>query len=211
MSEFHGELMMNKKTDKQLVEEFLAGNEAAFEDLISRYTTKAFSLATRLTKCKEDAEEVLQDVFVTVHRKLAMFEGKSSFSSWLYRITVNAALMKLRKKKQEQSIPMQEVASLIKNIPSSENFNWAEGDSRRVRSEIINELEAAISELPDEYRPVFILRDIDGLTSKEVSEILSISVPAVKSRLHRSRLLLRKRLEAFYDQFQGNIKEVSNG
>ena len=201
------------KPDSELVTEFLNGEIDSFEELISRYTTKAFSLACRLTKNKEDAEEVLQDVFVTVYRKIQGFEGKSSFSSWLYRITVNSALMKLRKNKQDQSIPMEDVIAMIKKIPSSINFYWAEGDSQRSRREIMNAIENAIGELPEDYKPVFVLRDIDGLTSKEVSKILQISVPAVKSRLHRSRLMLRKSLSPFFRDFMGYLedyKDVSN-
>jgi RNA polymerase sigma-70 factor (ECF subfamily) len=91
-------MQIKKKSDLDLVRDFRKGDQLAFEELLSRYSNKVFSLASRLTRNNEDAEEVLQDVFVTVHRKIAGFEGKSSFSSWLYRVTVNAAFMKLRKR-----------------------------------------------------------------------------------------------------------------
>jgi RNA polymerase sigma-70 factor, ECF subfamily len=207
---------MDKLTDKELIKRFQEGDQLSFEELISRYSAKAFSLATRLTRNQEDAEEVLQDVFVTVFRKIDGFEGKSSFSSWLYRVTVNSALMKLRKRRQDQSIPMDEVLSQVANKASTRSTFFTEGEAGRTRAEISAALEEAIVSLPDEYRPVFVLRDIDGLSSKEVSEILDLSVPAVKSRLHRSRLMLRKKLAPFYQELTDQDPEdldklVSNG
>lgn len=188
-----------KKSDLDLVKEIRQGNQDSFEELLSRYNNKVYSLATRLTRNPEDAEEVLQDVFVTVHRKLASFEGKSSFSSWLYRVTANAAFMKLRKRRQHQSVSLEDLLQqpqLISALHTSENTYV---DAQSIRNEMLVALENAISKLPDEYRPVFILRDVDGLTSKEVGKILDLTVPAVKSRLHRSRLMLRRRLARFFD------------
>jgi RNA polymerase sigma-70 factor (ECF subfamily) len=188
-----------KKSDLDLVKEIREGNQDSFEELLSRYNNKVYSLATRLTRNPEDAEEVLQDVFVTVHRKLASFEGKSSFSSWLYRVTANAAFMKLRKRRQHQSVSLEDLLQqpqLISALRTSENTYV---DAQSIRNEMLVALENAISKLPDEYRPVFILRDVDGLTSKEVGKILDLTVPAVKSRLHRSRLMLRRRLARFFD------------
>jgi RNA polymerase sigma-70 factor (ECF subfamily) len=190
-------------SDLELIAKFQAGDQASFEELVSRYSSKAFSLASRLTKNSEDAEEVLQDVFVTVFRKIDGFEGKSSFSSWLYRITVNAALMKLRKRRQDQSLPMEDMLPQVQNVPAPASMHGSEGETVTLRTQIGLALEDAIAKLPDDYRPVFVLRDIDGLTSKEVGEILDLTIPAVKSRLHRSRLMLRKRLQAFYRDFQG--------
>jgi RNA polymerase sigma-70 factor, ECF subfamily len=187
-----------KKTDQELIAEFQKGNQQSFEELISRYSNKVFSLASRLTRNPEDAEEVLQDVFVTVHRKIAGFEGKSSFSSWLYRVTVNAAFMKLRKRKQDQTVPLEELVQQVHVVPALKSPEHAYVDSLSIRNEMMEALENAIRKLPDDYRPVFILRDVDGLTSREVSRILDLTVPAVKSRLHRSRLMLRRRLNRFF-------------
>lgn len=190
-----------EKSDAQLVKELRKGNQKAYEELISRYSEKAYHLASRMCRNQEDAEEVLQDVFVTVYRKIDGFQGKSSFSSWLYRITVNSALMKLRKRRQDRSIAMEDA------IPDEEHslvLKSDEGkgaDKTTLRKQISTALERAIQELPDDYRPVFILRDVDGLTSKEVGKILGLSIPAVKSRLHRSRIMLRQHLEDFYLEF----------
>ena len=189
-----------KKTDQELIAEFQKGNQQSFEELISRYSNKVFSLASRLTRNQEDAEEVLQDVFVTVHRKIAGFEGKSSFSSWLYRVTVNAAFMKLRKRKQDQTVPLEELVQQVHVVAALKSPESAYVDSLSIRNEMLEALETAIRKLPDDYRPVFILRDVDGLTSREVSRILDLTVPAVKSRLHRSRLMLRRRLNRFFTE-----------
>jgi RNA polymerase sigma-70 factor (ECF subfamily) len=191
-------MSVEKRTDLELIAEFKSGNQHSFEELINRYSNKVFSLATRLTRNTEDAEEVLQDVFVTVHRKIAGFEGKSSFSSWLYRVTVNAAFMKLRKRRQDQSIPLEDILQQAQTVPALRSPESAYVDAQSIRNEMLEALENAIKKLPDDYRPVFILRDVDGLTSREVGKILDLTVPAVKSRLHRSRLMLRRKLSRFF-------------
>jgi len=203
--------MSDGKSDVELVAEFKAGNGASFEELVNRYSSKAFSLASRLTRNREDAEEVLQDVFVTVYRKIDGFEGKSSFSSWLYRITVNSALMKLRRRKRDKTTSIEEVLPQLQNSPHLRTSEHAEGDAATLRAQLNAALEDAIRKLPDDYRPVFVLRDIDGLTSREVSKILQLTVPAVKSRLHRSRLMLRRRLGRIYRELHtGPVPSVGN-
>jgi len=194
------------ETDAQLVCVLRGSSEsrvAAFEELVRRYAPKVYSLAARLTHNHPDSEEILQDVFVTVFRKIDRFEGKSSFSSWLYRITVNSSFMKLRKRRSDRLVLMEE-------LPVSEQEQRGEGsevhraaDRITAQHELSAALNIAIGELPEEYRPVFILRDIDGLTSEEVGKILKLSVPAVKSRLHRSRDMLRRKLLRFYRDYVG--------
>ena len=193
-------MVTKKKSDLDLIQDFCNGDQLGFEELLSRYSNKVFSLASRLTRNTEDAEEVLQDVFVTVHRKIASFEGKSSFSSWLYRVTVNAAFMKLRKRRQDQSLPLEDIIQQAQSVPALRSPESAYVDAQSIRHQMLEALESAIRKLPDDYRPVFILRDVDGLTSREVGRILDLTVPAVKSRLHRSRLMLRRRLHRFVDE-----------
>jgi RNA polymerase sigma-70 factor, ECF subfamily len=200
--------MLKDYSDNQLIEEFKKGNQAGFEELVSRYSNKAYSLAARLTRNAEDAEEVLQDVFVTVHRKIAGFEGKSSFSSWLYRVTVNAALMKLRKRRQNQSVSVEDMHPKGKEAVMNKKCEISDCDEITLRNQLYSVLEDAIQKLPDDYKPVFILRDIDGLTSREVGRILDITIPAVKSRLHRSRLMLRRKLRQFYKEYISGICQV---
>jgi RNA polymerase sigma-70 factor (ECF subfamily) len=195
-------------SDVELIERFQKGCSMSFNEIVSRYESKAYNLAMRLTRNTEDAEEVLQDVFVTVYRKVAGFEGKSKFSSWLYRITVNAAFMKLRKRRQDHSVALEDVMPNLHNVTTlAPQSIWSMPcDSLAVSNEVRIALESAIARLPEEYRAVFILRDIDGLSNKEVGDILDLSIPAVKSRLHRSRLMLRKRLRRFYEDYLAQEK-----
>lgn len=196
--------------DIELVNGLKAGDNQAFAEMLNLYTQKVHNLAMRITRNAEDTEEVLQDVFVTVYRKINRFEGKSAFSSWLYRITVNTAFMKLRKRKQSQAettddgyLNLREACSAQRSDTSDVNFICS-------RHELREELEAAITKLSDEYKVIFVLRDIDGLSNEEVSRILDLSVPAVKSRLHRSRLMLRKKLQKFYDDYTGTSCSLQN-
>ncbi|NMC61881.1 MAG: sigma-70 family RNA polymerase sigma factor [SAR324 cluster bacterium] len=190
--------MLEKKSDLELISGCKRGESESFEEIISRYSQKAYHLAFRLTRNPDDAEEVLQDVFVTVFRKIEGFKGESSFSSWLYRVTVNSALMKLRKKRQEQSVLLEDALPGFENSLFVRSHNSSEGEHSTLQSELLMALAKAIDNLPSDYRSVFILRDIDGLSSREVGRALNISIPAVKSRLHRSRLLLRRQLSNFY-------------
>lgn len=202
-------------SDVALVEEFKKGAISAFEEIISRYEAKVMNLSLRLTRNQEDAEEVMQDVFTTVYRKIDGFRGQSAFSSWLYRIVVNAAFMKLRKKKQSQTISMEDLAPAVRQycIERDHSAN-SQSYSMTVTRELQDVLQRAIDRLPDQYRAVFVLRDVDGLSNQETGDILELSIPAVKSRLHRSRILLRKRLKRYYEDYTGNkavIEELEVG
>lgn len=196
--------MLHEKIDSDLVELFRGGDHAAFSELISRYSEKAHNLAMRITRNQEDTEEVLQDVFVTVFKKIDSFKGESAFSSWLYRITVNTAFMKLRKRKQSATISLEEVTPSVKESWVANRSDSADINYLCSQHQLRAELDDAVQKLPEEYRIIFILRDVDGLSNQEVSEVLEISVPAVKSRLHRSRLMLRKRLARFYEDYTAN-------
>lgn len=198
----------NKNNDCNLVSELQRGSQAALETLLERYAPKVYSLAARLTRNPLDAEEVLQDVFATIFTKIRKFEGKSSFSSWLYRITVNTSLMKLRKRRQEKSLLMEDVLPDFKNSLLLRGAPHAEGDVAMQQHQVRAALEQAVRNLPDDYRPVFVLRDIDGLTSREVGKILRLTVPAVKSRLHRSRLMLRRELLSFYHSYSRGSERI---
>ncbi|MFM1847201.1 MAG: hypothetical protein RL417_675, partial [Pseudomonadota bacterium] len=153
--------MSDMRTDIELVAELQKGEQAAFAELLTRYTEKVNNLALRITRNQEDAEEILQDVFVTVFKKIDRFEGKSAFSSWLYRITVNTAFMKLRKRKQTQAVSLDDVGEA-----ANESFTGKRSDTSDVnfissRHELRAQLDAAIENLPEEYKAIFILRDVD--------------------------------------------------
>jgi RNA polymerase sigma-70 factor (ECF subfamily) len=196
--------MKKEASDLELVGLLKKGSKAAFEELLTRYSEKVGNLSLRITRSHEDAEEIVQDVFVTVYLKIKNFEGKSAFSSWLYRITVNTAFMKLRKRKKHTAFSIDDLAYQEQVSQSEMRSETSDVDFISSRHEMKGRLEEAIERLPEDYRAIFILRDIDGLSNQEVGEILSISVPAVKSRLHRSRLMLRKRLEKYYQDYNEN-------
>lgn len=195
--------------DTVLIERFRQGSMDAYEELVGRYEAKVYNLAMRFTRNQEDAEEVLQDVFTTIYQKLEGFQGKSAFSSWLYRIIVNAAFMKLRKRRQNNTVSIEDLSPGIRQVcierdPAAGNRS----DLLSMNKELRETLEGAINRLPAQYRAVFVLRDVDGLSNQEVGEILDLSIPAVKSRLHRSRLMLRKKLQRYYDDFTGKRDEI---
>lgn len=190
--------------DTVLVKQFRKGSIAAFEEIIERYEAKVYNLALRFTRNQEDAEEVLQDVFATIYKKIDGFQGKSAFSSWLYRIVVNAAFMKLRKRKQQQTVSIEDLSPAVKHSYLDQDAALGlRSDTISINRELRDRLQGAINRLPEQYRAVFILRDVDGLSNQEVGEILQLSIPAVKSRLHRSRLMLRKKLIRYWADYRG--------
>ena len=194
--------MTEERKDSQLVQEFLNGDRDSFVELIGRYSEKVHNLAMRITRNEQDAEEVLQDVFITVFKKMDTFQGKSAFSSWLYRITANTAFMKLRQRKKHAAVSLDESPTGAgENMLAGGRSDSCDLNYMTSRHELRAALEEAISKLPEEYKTIFILRDVDGLSNHEVGEILGLSVPAVKSRLHRSRLMLRKKLQRYYEDY----------
>lgn len=197
-------MKQKKVSDVALVEKLRRGNMDAYEELVERYESKVYNLAMRFTRNPEDAEEVLQDVFTTVYTKIDGFRGQSAFSSWLYRVIVNAAFMKLRKRKQYAAVSLEDMTPAARQYClEGDALHSARSDTITLNHELQQVLERAIGRLPEQYRAVFVLRDVDGMSNQEVSQILQISIPAVKSRLHRSRLMLRRRLQHYYLDFVG--------
>lgn len=182
-------------TENELVRLLQRGSSIAFEEVVRRYSARVYSMGYRLTRNAQDSEEILQDTFVTVFRKIKNFEGKSSLSSWIYRVSVNTALMKLRKRKSERSVLLEDSIPNFKDSLALSDVSFQRSSGSITTRERI---EKAILNLPDEYRAVFVLRDIDGLTTKEVCKILQLTAPAIKSRLHRARLVLRRQLLDIY-------------
>jgi len=190
-------------TDSQLIAEIRDGSADALEELVSRYESRVYSLAYRMLGNKEDAEDVLQDTFLNVVRSIDGFKSQSSFSTWLYRVAANAALTKLRQKsKREKSEGefLDEVYSVREATHSESSMvDWSDGPADRLLNEEARQvMEEAITELPEKYRIVFVLRDVEGMPAAEVAKALDLSIPAVKSRLHRARLYLRNRLSHYY-------------
>lgn len=187
--------------DAALVEGLRRGEGDAVERLVERYADRVYRLAVRITGSAEDAEEVAQDALWTAGRKIHMFKGDSAFGSWLYRITANAAYMKLRSRRAKaREIALEEVLPALDG--DGAHFepmdDWSRRvDERTLQGELREVLERAIAELPTDYRTALVLHDVEGMSNPDIAEALGISLPAVKSRVHRSRLYLRKRLSEY--------------
>jgi RNA polymerase sigma-70 factor (ECF subfamily) len=182
------------------------GDERAFTKLVRKYEDVVFRFSLKVCRDREKAEEALQDTFVNVFRKLKQFDGKSKFSTWLYTIVANNCLMKRRRSKLDQasvSLEMPEgfreeplrdpEGRVIQTVPSWKNTPHDGVLNKELRAV----LDEAIGKLPPEYRAVFLLRDVEEQSAEETAKILSLSIPAVKSRLHRARAFLREQLHPY--------------
>jgi RNA polymerase sigma-70 factor (ECF subfamily) len=191
-------------SDEKLIETFInENNQGAFEEIVNRYVDKIYGLALRITRNPSDAEEVLQEVFLSLAKRIDTFGGEAKFSSWLYRVTVNASYMHLRaERKHETDVSLEDYVPYDGNgtlMGRAASKDWSERPDKALFSkEAMEMIEKAVKELPESYRVVFHLRDIEGLSNEEVSEILGLSVAAVKSRLHRGRLFLRDKLSDYF-------------
>jgi len=175
------------------------GDAKAFSELLSRYEGKIFRLALHITQNREDAEDVLQEAFLKAYEHLDQFQGQSNFYTWIVRIAVNQALMKLRKRKSDRSVSLDETIDTGEDTVAREIAAWDENPEQQYSREEINEiLKSAIDGLAPIYRAVFVLRDVDELSTEETAEALELSVPAVKSRLLRARLQLRDKLTRYF-------------
>ena len=176
-----------------------SGDARAFSELLQRYEGKIFRLALHITQNREDAEDVLQETFLKAYEHLDQFQGNSKFYTWVVRIAVNQALMKLRKRKSDRSVSLDDTIDTGEDTVSREIAAWDENPEERYGREELNDiLTGAIDSLAPIYRAVFVLRDIDELSTEETAEALDLSVPAVKSRLLRARLQLRDKLTRYF-------------
>ena len=175
------------------------GDVRAFSELVRRYEGKIFRLAQHVTQNREDAEDVLQETFMKAYEHLDQFQGNSKFYTWIVRIAVNQALMKLRRRKTDRSVSLDETIDTGEDTVVREIAAWDEDpEDRYSREELAKILDTAVQSLDPPYRTVFQLRDIDELSTEETAEALGLSVPAVKSRLLRARLQLREKLTRFF-------------
>jgi RNA polymerase sigma-70 factor (ECF subfamily) len=184
--------------DADLVEALRREEAGAAERLVERFGDRVYRLAMRITGLNEDAEEAAQDALWTAARKVHMFKGESAFGSWIYRITANAAYQKLRTRRQKASeIALDDVLPSLDG--DGHHFepmdDWSNRvDEKALQGELRDVLTAAIDALPPDYRTALVLHDVEGVSNPDIAEALNISLPAVKSRVHRSRLFVRKRL-----------------
>ncbi len=181
--------------ESTLVAQSREGNTSAFAELVRRYEGKIFRLAQHVTQNREDAEDVLQETFMKAYEHLDQFQGNSKFYTWIVRIAVNQALMKLRRKKTGKTVSLDETIDTGEDTVVREIAAWDENPEQRFSREELGEiLDSAIQGLEPPYRSVFVLRDIEELSTEETADALGLSIPAVKSRLLRARLQLREKL-----------------
>lgn len=182
-----------------LVAKAREGDTAAYNQLVKRYSPKIYRLAKHITQHDEDAEDVLQETFLKGYEHLGDFQGQSKFYTWIVRIAVNESLMKLRKRKSDRTVPLDEPLDTGEDTVVREIAVWDENPEQQYsREELGQILDDAVQSLRPVFRTVFVLRDIEELSTEETAEALGISIPAVKSRLLRARLQLREKLTRFF-------------
>lgn len=191
--------MANLNGDVALVERVRNGDTAAFNELVNRYERKVFRLARNITNSQEDAEDVLQETFLKAYSHIGGFQGNSKFYTWLVRIAVNESLMKLRKRKSDRTVSLDEGIDTGEEVVVREIAVWdGDPEQRYSQQEIRAILEEAVASLRPAFRSVFVLRDIEELSTEETADALDLSIPAVKSRLLRARLQLREKLTRMF-------------
>lgn len=186
--------------EKRLIEKARQGDFASFDKLVSRYEDRIYHLAIKMLSEEQDAHEVVQETFLNAWRNIRKFRGDASFYTWVNRIAVNACYQKLRgRKKDERSISLEDVHPFPEGKPRGAVIEgWSFNPVKAaINEELRSEMRQAIMKLPEKYRIVFYYKDIEGLKNEQIAEILDLSVPAVKSRLNRARLFLRKELAGY--------------
>jgi len=184
--------------DDELVRESQAGDTRAFDELVNRYQDKVYRLAYKILRHEEDAAEALQDAFLSAFRGIKKFKAESTFSTWLYRVATNAALMRYRRRR-EPHVSLEQSQSPNQDAEPIEVPDWSSQPLEELLDlETREVMEASMARLHEDLRTVFVLRDVEGLSNAEVAEVLDVSVAAVKSRLHRARVALREDLDRYF-------------
>ena len=207
MSDLNCPLELPEPDDGQLVERVVAGDKRAFESLVRRHERRVFRVTLAVLGNAEDAEEAMQDAFVKAYRHLSQFRGDSRFTTWLTRIAVNEALQKRHARKS--AVSLDEVPEAEFRVFPHRSYQWHEDPEKLYgKQEIRKFVEDAIQSLPPIYRETFVLRDVEGLRAEEAAEILGLTLPAIKSRLLRARLLVREALAARLEDAPGLPKKM---
>ncbi len=192
---------MNLDNTGLLVKRAKKGDQSAFTELVELYSERIFNLALRILKNPDDASDVLQETFTAVYEKIESFDGRSNFFTWLYRIATNFSLMKLRKDKRTIYTD-QDMEEQFDNPDKIQIHEWQDLPLKdMLNDEFRKNLENAIDQLPEIYRSVFILRDVEEMSIKETSTILGITESNVKIRLKRARVYLREQLANYMDEY----------
>src|SRR5271169_3322783 len=191
--------------DILLVNSARGGDVEAFEKLVRQYDRQIFRIAQHITQNREDAEDVVQDAFLKAYEKLNQFQGNSKFYTWLVRIAVNESLMRLRKRRTGRMVSIDEDVETEEGSMPRDLAEWRpDPEMMYGQSESGDILRKTIHGLPPGFRVVFVLRDVEGLSTEETAETLGLSIPAVKSRLLRARLQLRERLSRYFKRKSGS-------
>jgi len=187
-----------------LVQAAKGGDVAAFEELVRRYDRNIFRIAQHITQNREDAEDVMQDAFLKAYENLEQFQGNSKFYTWLVRIAVNESLMKLRRRRTDRTVSLDEDIETEEDTMPREVADWSPNPEQLYKQgELKDILRKTVHGLPASFRTVFVLRDVEGLSTEETAQALDLSIPAVKSRLLRARLQLRERLNKYFRKTRG--------
>lgn len=205
--------MRQQKAERDLIGRMRAGDGSAVADLASLYGPRIQQLAFRYVKNWEDAEEVTQDVLMKVYRKVDAFRGDAALSSWIYRITFNTAMSRLRTARYSRPLEVQPIEIETENheIMSPEPADWSGlADDNVMRTEMRRKLVNALTHLPSVYRIPVLLRDVQGLSTEEASAVLRVKPQTLKSRLHRGRLILRRHLGEFATGLELHSRESVN-
>lgn len=188
----------DKLSVAELVSRIKHGDAVAMEEIVKRYSNKVYNLAFHLTRDASAAEEIMQEVFLTVLSKIHTLTNEAYFATWLYRVTTNAAYGFLRKEKKFSD----QTSVDDMNNEHSVTYDWTTlPDDVLLSEESRAKLRDSIDTLPEAMRTVVIMKDVEGLKNEEIAEALSLSVPAVKSRLHRGRLILRENLSDYFKKY----------
>jgi RNA polymerase sigma-70 factor (ECF subfamily) len=217
----HGKGALLQLADDDLAARARNKDIAAFEVLVERHEEKVYRLARRFVHTAEDAQEVLQETFLSAWRNLDQFEGNAQFGSWLYRIAANAALMLLRSQRRRPSVNFEDLPPAVlervlvadPNEAAGQGYSeveaggglsagsdwWKRPDEQLQSAELRRHIQAAVDALPEPQRAVFLIRDVDGLSTEEAAAFLGLSVPTIKTRLHRARLTLRGAIGRYFE------------
>jgi len=195
--------VMVGQTDLELVNDLRQGEAGAVETLVERHGAWIYRLALRLTGSPPDAEEVAQDALLKVVQKIDTFRGQAAFRSWVYRIVANLAYQRLRGRHKREDVSLDAVLPVFDEMGRHTETisDWSEQmDDRLLAREARQRLQEAIDHLPPDYKVVFVLHDLEGRPNAEIAELLDLSLPAVKSRVHRARLFLRAKLADYFER-----------
>jgi RNA polymerase sigma-70 factor (ECF subfamily) len=190
--------------DRALLDRAQGGDIDAFESLVERHRDRLYGLALRMTRSEADAAEIVQDTFLAAYQNLANFRGEAAFGSWVHRIAANNALMRLRHQRVVEAATEELRGPEFNERGSLEEYpevDWSRrADEKVLDEELGRAIRQATDALPEGYREVFLLKDVEAMSYEEIAEMMGISVAAVKSRLHRARLALREEIDAFYKE-----------